>query len=232
MKPRYVRTTCAVMIVLGAIAWVKRDYLIPPTILSVRIGEPYEDVIKGSTFPVVEKSDAPDQKHNYGSTWIYERSVVIVFNDPQHGFTLPPTKFGAIGYDDWKVSTITTSPMLDALRFDDAIALLNRLQADFKKAGWEPMEPSVENTPSWFDTTSPAGLDELRHGGTRVLIVPRKYMMYFNFKCWDNCLPEPNKRSVYLIDVGIGEDFTNYFVGPRRPRAESSSGPKAQTVQP
>jgi hypothetical protein len=206
VKRRYTWTAVTAVTVLGVVAWAKRDHLAPTTTLSVRIGESYEDVVQGSTFPVVKKSDAPDEKHDYGSTWISAPSVVIVFNDPQHGFTLPPTKFGAIGYDERKVSTITTSPMLEALPFDEAIALVNRLQADFRRGGWEPIERSGERPPAWFDTSSPAGLAELRRGSTRELVVPHKYMMYLNFKCWDKCSPVPNEKSVYLIDVSMGAD--------------------------
>jgi hypothetical protein len=194
------------MVTLAAAAWAKRDHLMPTTTLSVRIGEAYDDVVKGSTFPLTEKSDPPDDKHDFGSTWISAHSVVIAFNDARHGFVLPPTKFGAVGYSDRKVSTITTSPMLEALPFDEAIVLVNRLQADFKRAGWEPVERSGERAPSWFDTTSAAGLAELRRGGARELVVPHKYAMYLNFKCWDNCSPAPNDKSVYLIDISMGPD--------------------------
>jgi len=29
--------------------------------------------------------------------------------------------------------------------------------------------------------------------------------MDFNFKCWEECRPEPSAKSVYLIDVSIGD---------------------------
>jgi len=154
----------------------------------------------------VRNSDPPDEKPYYsGSTWISRPAVVIVFNDPEHGFTLPPTKFAGIGYEDRRVVTITTSPMLDPLSFDEAIALLNRLQADFKKAGWQPTRTSADGPPDWFDTRSPAGIKELRVGGSRELSATKRYGMDFNFKCWEECRPEPSAKSVYLIDVSIGD---------------------------
>ena len=195
------------VVALVAIAlWAKHDYSVPTTTLSLRIGEPYDEVVKGSTYPVVKNSDQPDEKPYYdGSTWISRPAVVIVFDDPEHGFTLPPTKFGAVGYADRKVVTITSSPMLDALPFEEAITLLNRLQADFKKARWEPIERSGERPPTWFDTETVAGLAELRAGDSRELVVGDKYGMILNFKCWDECYPAPNAKSVYLIDVSMGE---------------------------
>ena len=200
---RYVHVIVAFVAVA---AWAKHDYSVPTTTLSVRIGETYDEVVKGSTYAVVRNSDPPDEKPYYsGSTWISKPAVVIVFNDPEHGFTLPPTKFAGIGYEDRRVVTMTTSPMLDPLPFDEAIALLNRLQTDFKKAGWEPIDRSGERLPTWFDTQTAAGLAELRTGNTRELVVEDKYGMFFNFKCWEECYPKPSAKSVYLIDVSMGE---------------------------
>ena len=207
-RHRYIYAVVGITAVVAAAGWAKYDYLIPPTTLSLRIGETYDDVIKGSTYPVAMNSVPPSEKPYYGgSTWISRPAVVIVFNDPEHGFTLPPTKFAGIGYEDRKVVTITTSPMLDALPFDEAIALLNRLQADFKKAGWQPIRTSADGPPDWFNTRSAEGIKELRVGGSRELSATERYRMDFNFKCWQECRPEPSAKSVYLIDVSMGESL-------------------------
>ncbi|WP_158899692.1 hypothetical protein [Burkholderia sp. L27(2015)] len=208
-RPRYIYAVAGIAVAVAAAVWIKHDYLVPTTTLSLRIGETYDDVIKGSTYPVERNSVPPSEKPYYGgSTWISKPAVVIVFNDPEYGFTLPPTKFGAVGYEDRKVVTITSSPMLDALPFDEAIALLNRLQADFKKAGWLPIRTSADGPPDWFDTRSPEGIKELRVGGSRGLSATERYRMIFNFKCWEECRPEPSAKSVYLIDVSMGEPLT------------------------
>jgi hypothetical protein len=205
-RHRYIYAVAGIAAVVAAAVWAKYDYSVPTTTLSLRIGETYDDVIKGSTYPVVRNSVPPSEKPYYGgSTWISTPAVVIVFNDPEHGFTLPPTKFAGIGYEDRRVVTITTSPMLDPLPFDEAIALLNRLQADFKKAGWQPIRTSADGPPDWFDTRSPEGIKELRVGGSRELSATKRYRMDFNFKCWEECRPEPSAKSVYLIDVSMGE---------------------------
>jgi hypothetical protein len=204
VRRSYSCAVAAAIAVLVAVAWAKRDYLVPTTTLSVRIGEAYENVVKESTFPVAENSMPPG--NGFGTTDVDAPAVVIAFNDPTNGFTLPPTKFAGITYLDGKVLTIRTSPMLESLPFEKAIRLMNRLQADFKKSGWKPVKPCGERAPSWFDSTSPAGLAELRRGSTRELVVPRKYAMYFNFTCWDNCSPAPNDKSVYLIDISMGPD--------------------------
>jgi hypothetical protein len=206
VKRRYAWTAVAAVTALAAIAWTKRDHLVPTTTLSLRIGESYEDVVKGSTFPVEKNSTPFDKVSNYRATYVDSPAVTIEFNDPANGFTLPPTKFAGIGYGSDKVETITTSPMLEALPFDNAIALVNRLQANFRRGGWEPIERSGERPPSWFNTASAAGLAELRRGSTRELVVPHKYAMYFNFKCWTDCSPAPNEKSRYLIDVSMGAD--------------------------
>ena len=209
-RHRYVYAVVGIVALVAAALWEKHDSSVPTTTLSVRIGETYDEVVKGSTYPVVQNSVPPDDQPYYGgSTWISSPAVVIAFSDPEHGFTLPPTKFGAVGYAYRKVVTITSSPMLDALPFDQAIALLNRLQVDFKRAGWLPIERSGERPPTWFDTETVSGLAELRAGSTRELVAGDKYFMYFNFKCWDGCYPERNSKSVYLIDVGIGETLAS-----------------------
>ncbi|MBK3787190.1 hypothetical protein G3A43_44400 [Paraburkholderia aspalathi] len=212
MKRIYFWTVVAAVVILGAVAWIKRDDLAPTTTLSVRIGETWEDVLKGSTFPVVKHSGAPDK--GSGMTAVDAPAVVIVFSDPVNGFTLPATKFAQVTWRNRKVATITTSPMLEALPFNDAVALLNRLQADFRKAGWEPAGGSGERMSSWFDTSSAAGLSELRQAGalgfgqglTRELAVPHKYTMQFQFRCWDYCSFGPNEYTLYRIDVSIGPD--------------------------
>jgi hypothetical protein len=82
--------------------------------ISLHIGKPYEDVLRDSTFPV--KSNTAMRQTTplvEDSTWITS-PVIVKFDDPQHGFTLPPTKFGAIGYNNGRVTTLTTSPMLEA----------------------------------------------------------------------------------------------------------------------
>jgi hypothetical protein len=205
-RRRYIYVSVGVVALVAAAVWAKHVSSVPTTTLSLRIGETYDEVVKGSTFPVVRNSDPPDEKPNYdGSTWISKPAVVIVFNDPEHSFTLPPTKFAGIGYENRRVVTITTSPMLDPLPFDEAIALLNRLQADFKRARWHPTQTSADGPPDWFDTRSPEGIKELRVGGSRELSATERYRMDFNFKCWEECRPEPSAKSLYLIDVSIGD---------------------------
>jgi hypothetical protein len=188
------------------VLWSQRYRMLPAPVLSVGIGQSYSDVVNGSTYAVRDHSMPPGGRNGFGAVWIDAPAARVRFDDPQHGFTLPPTKFAMVTLIDGTVDTITTSPMLEALPFDDAVALVDRLQVDFKRGGWEPIERSGERAPSWFDTTSRAGLAELRQGSTRELVVPHKYMMYFNFKCWDNCSPTPNEKSAYLIDVSMGPD--------------------------
>jgi hypothetical protein len=188
------------------VAWTQRYRIISPPILSVGLGNSYPEIVKNSTYAVRDHSTPPQEYLGFGSVWIDAPATQLRFSDPQHGFILPPTRFAMVTLMHGKVETITTSPMLDALPFDNAIALVNRLQADFRRGGWEPIERSGERPPSWFNTASAAGLVELRRGSTRELVVPHKYAMYFNFKCWTDCGPAPNEKSRYLIDVSMGVD--------------------------
>jgi hypothetical protein len=183
-----------------------------PTVLSFRIGETFEEVVKNSTYPVLKRSnhpsDDPDKSGQFGATWVTEPAVIIHFNDPQHGFTLPPTKFAALSYSHNKVSTLATSPMLDRLTFDEAVAVLENLQYQFKKGGWEPW---TGNESKWFDFT-PEGKRRLyeamfKGGGmeSTELRVPNKYAMTFRLWCAAKCATrEP--PYLFLIDIGISGD--------------------------
>lgn len=63
----------------------------PMDFLVVRIGKPYAEVVKDSSFPVERKTAVyPSDPPKVDSTWI-SSPVVITFDDPEHGFTLPKT---------------------------------------------------------------------------------------------------------------------------------------------
>ena len=115
MRKLYLGILFAIMTVL--IIYLNRDSGEIGTI-ALHIGKPYKDVLRDSTFPV--KSETAMRATTppiEDSTWI-TRPAIVRFDDPKHGFTLPPTKFGAIGYNRGRVTTFTTSPMLETLPFD------------------------------------------------------------------------------------------------------------------
>jgi hypothetical protein len=180
-----------------------------PTVLSFRVGQTFEEVVRNSTYPVMEHSSIPTHAYlGSGETFVTEPAVVLCFDDPKHGFTLPPTKFAMIGYDENHVATVSTSPMLEKLPFDDAVAVLENLQNQFKAGGWEPwkVDGSV-----WFDL-SPEGRKRLYarmfepgYMQTAILHVPKKYGMTFRLKCAEGCWTgEPPYK--FLIDVGVSDD--------------------------
>jgi hypothetical protein len=185
-------------------------YTPEPTILSFRVGETFEEVVKNSTYPVLARSNHPagDPVVQFGATWVTESAVVIRFNDPMHGFTLPPTKFAALSYMHNKVETLATSPMLKQLPFDEAVAVLEKLQDQFEAGGWEPWQG---NGSKWFDL-SPEGKKRLyagmfEGGGSESaeLRVPNKYAMTFRLKCSASCMMrEP--PYLFLIDIGLSDD--------------------------
>ncbi|UGQ47423.1 hypothetical protein [Massilia endophytica] len=182
----------------------------PLPILSFRIGQPFEEVVKASTYPVLKRSNIPTNAYlQSGETFVTEPAVILRFNDPQHGFTLPPTKFAMLGYMDNEVETAATSPMLEKLQFEDAVAILENLQNQFKAGGWKPWEPDGS---AWFDLS----LEGKRHLYERMfrpgfsqeatLLVPGKYGMTFRLWCADGCM---NRQPPYLflIDIGVGRDI-------------------------
>jgi hypothetical protein len=213
MKKRYI----FILFLFAYAAW-SYFYVPEPTILSVRVGLPFEEVVRTSTFPVQASSNTPiTDSDGFGSTLVTQPSVIIKFNDPQYGFTLPPTTFAAVSYLSRKVSTIRTSPMLRKLPFYQAVAELSDLQRQFQTSGWQ-----LDNGTSWFDL-SPAGRihlhDDLRskeagHAKIASLVAPRKYSMYFMISCAARCDSRIGLDR-YLIDISVGPDFA-YEIETRR----------------
>lgn len=180
-----------------------------PTLLSFRIGQTFEEVVKSSTYPVMERSNLPaDDDTQFGVTWVTEPAVILRFNDPKHGFTLPPTKFAALSYQHNVASTLATSPMLDKLPFRQAVNMLEALQNQFQAGGWEPW---ADDGSKWFDLT-PDGKKRLHAAMFKppfhqqhTLRVPKKYAMTFRLLCAEGCWKrEP--PYLFLIDVGLSHD--------------------------
>jgi len=178
-------------------------------ILSAHIGKSYNDTVKDSTFSVSSNTAFyPSTPPHPSSTWISE-PVIVHFDDPDHGFTLPATKFGALGFDEGKVSTMTTSPMLETLPFDQLIPLINKVQGMLKESGWVPRNP--ENN-SWLSVGSEiekTALQRLLFDQVVVvmLLIPHKYSLALNVKCYARCNERDPKTAKYLIDVSVGKDY-------------------------
>lgn len=180
----------------------------PLDFLVVRIGKPYAEVVKDSSFPVERKTAVyPSDPPKVDSTWIGS-PVVITFDDPEHGFTLPKTIYGAVGYTKEKVDGITTSPMVETLPFDQTVKLLSELQARFRDAKWIP-EPVEGN--DWIKVQSD---DEKRQLQAKlfdqadgvILLVPHKYSLLMHIKCYARCDERNVETAKYLIDIGLSKD--------------------------
>ena len=179
--------------------------------IALHIGKPYKDVLRDSTFPVksetaIRATTPPIED----STWI-TRPAIVKFDDPKHGFTLPPTKFGAIGYNRGKVTTFTTSPMLETLPFDQVIPLFNNLQEMLKDSGWT-LEKIGSN--ALIKASSEAEKNALqlllfKHAETVIFFIPHKYSLALTIKCYARCNERDVKTAKYLIDVSVGRDYSN-----------------------
>jgi hypothetical protein len=182
--------------------------------LSVHIGKPYELVVKDSSFPVEDKTaiypgdpDDPKDPPRPGSTWI-SSPTVIDFDDPAHGFKLPPTVFGAITYANKKVSTLTTSPMSETLPFTQALDRLVTVQDTLKSRGWK-VEPLDNN--DWFIVDSAVERERLRaklfdQAVGIDLYVPGQYSLLLLIKCYARCDKGEPEAAKYLIDISVGRD--------------------------
>lgn len=198
-----------------------------PTLLSLRIGLPFEEVVRASTFPVMESSINPaNDSEKFGITLVTKPAVIIKFSDPKYGFTLPATTFAAVSYSEGKVSTIRTSPMLSKLTFHQAVLELANLQHQFQVSGWQ-----LDDDTTWFDLTH-AGRRRLhedllsgRNGRARTvsLVAPKKYSLYFTMSCAGGCDSNIGLDR-YLIDISISKDF-GYEIETRKKAMEEATTP-------
>jgi hypothetical protein len=240
MKARYRRLVLLAGIPAVAVWW---HYRTPePTVLSFRVGQSFEEVVKNSSYPVMERSNLPvdDPSGNkFGATWVTEPAVIIRFTDPKHGFVLPPTNFAALGFHHNAAVDLATSPMLEKLPFDEAVAVLENLQDQFKAGGWEPYKVDGSD---WFDLTPEgkkrlyARMFEPGYAQEASLRIPMMYGMTFRLKCAEGCWTrEPPYK--FLIDVGVGDDTQGWELGDpdvwdkSHPANGESAGP-AKTKSP
>lgn len=182
--------------------------------LSLHIGKTYAQVIQDSTFYVssntaIYPGDPKDEKDSPypSSTWI-RTPTIIEFDDPVYGFTLPKTVFGAITYNNFKVSTITTSPMPETVQFQEAILILTNVQKTLKERTWKLQE--IENN-EWFKLESVTEQKQLQEklfdqASSISLYAPGKYSLFLIIKCYAHCSERDTKTATYLIDISIGRD--------------------------
>jgi len=204
-RPALIISALLVLFLLGTLAYFK----IRTDRLYVHIGKAYVEVVKDSTFPVVRKTALyPGNPPMVDSTWITSPAI-ITFDDPDHGFTLPKTIYGAVGYREDKVDGITTSPMLKALPFDQTVKLLNELQTTLRSSGWTP---ELVRGNDWIRASSGEEKQKLQmklfdQVDRVTLLIPKKYSLLLHIKCYVRC-DERNKNTArYLIDIGMGEDI-------------------------
>jgi hypothetical protein len=214
MKARPRHLAVAIAAIAAGIWWFQPGP--EPTLLSFRPGQAFEGVVKDSTYPVMSRSNLPSESESgWGATWVTEPAVIVRLNDSEHGFTLPPTKFAALSYQQNVVASLATSPMLDELSFDEAVAILENLQNQFKAGGWEPW---ANNDSTWFDLTPEgkrrlyARMFEPGYAQEATLRIPKLYGMIFRLKCAEGCWTrEPPYK--FLIDVGVGRDVFGWERG-------------------
>jgi hypothetical protein len=198
----------------GMLIWWCYFKLPEPTILSLTIGQPYDEVVRNSTYPVLANNPLGNPRNYESRTGfinVTEPSVILKFDDAKYGFDLPPTKFVAVLFMDSKVNQFQTSPMLEALPYEETVELMAKLQDRFKTLGWQPWPV---NGSEWFDF-SPAGrkrlYEHLPHNNwneTATLVVPGIYGMSFRIKCIKGC-GEASEIPLFLIDIGMADDFYN-----------------------
>jgi hypothetical protein len=196
-------------------------------VLSLRVGQSFIQVVRDSSYPVLAHTGDPRQREDgFGWTDITD-PVILRFNDGKHGFKLPPTKFVAMTYQDAKLATVATTPMLEKLPFDRAVAVLENLQDQFKAGGWEPWR---DDGSAWFDFTPEgkkrlyAQMFEPQYMQSISLRVPKKYGMTFRLWCAEGCATR-QPPYLFLIDLGVGSDTASLSAPPAPPASPAPKPP-------
>lgn len=196
--------TGSVVLLAGAVAY----FMSNSATLYAHVGKAYAEVVKDSTFPVERQTAVyPSEPPEVDSTWI-SSPVVITFDDPEHGFTLPKTIYGAVGYSKGKVDGITTSPMVETLPFAQTAKLLGELQSMFKKTGWTP---ELAEGNDWIKVWSDEEKRQLQaklfdQADGVILLIPNKYSLLLHIKCYARCDERGAETARYLIDIGLSRD--------------------------
>lgn len=203
MSPKRIRLLLATLVTALITAYL----MIPPkpTILVARVGMTYDEVVKRPSYPARAHGMSPTGDTGFATIDVSEPAVIILYDHPQHGFVLPPTKFAALTFGHSALETISTSPMLEARRFPETVELLAQLQERFRAGGWVPWP---RNQSVWFDL-SPAGRKALHaelmrysQAGQWLFVPHRQVGVIFRIKCVDDCDDEDD--ALFLIDVGLG----------------------------
>lgn len=204
MNPTRVRLFIAV--VLAAITTAFLAIPPTPTVLVVDMDMPYEEVVKRSSYPARAHGVPPTGETGFATIDVIEPSVIIKYVDPRHGFELPPTTFAALTFGHSVLETVSTSPMLEARPFPEAVEVLAQVQKRFQAGGWVPW---IGNQNGWYDL-SPAGQKALQAELLRYtqsdqwLDVPKRNLRsLLRIKCVEDC--DDADDALYLIDVGIGK---------------------------
>ncbi|WP_332763813.1 hypothetical protein [Pseudomonas koreensis] len=99
--------------------------------------------------------------------------------------------------------------MLETLPFDQLVVVLDQLQSQLENAGW--IEWNTETNP-WVNTADEASRKTLQaelfdHVMVTVLLIPHKYSLVLNVKCYARCDERDPQTAEYLIDVSVGKDY-------------------------
>jgi hypothetical protein len=101
--------------------------------VALHLGDDAENIGKNSTYPI--------KFIEYNKNLIFGIStgeeVILEYNDPKHGFILPPTILLTAIFEDNKLVDVETSPQAKLLNLKDLIILMRKLFQMFESAGWK-----------------------------------------------------------------------------------------------
>lgn len=183
------------VVLLAAGAWGVCASLTSTDEVVMKLGEPYEQVRKHSrsTLPPWESGDFMA---------VVTRPAAFRFDDAQYGFTTPAAKFLSLGISGrtGKVDSVTLSPQVEVLRFEDAIAIVMDLQTQWRRGGWRPFQASYWRPIE--DTVKTRRAIQKCEDPTAIWNAGIQYQVSLNIRCFRTDARLEQER--YLITVQFG----------------------------
>ena len=193
-RRRKVALILVVLLAVMTVRWVVQAFAYDPEIALI-YGEPWEDMRQRSSAKI-----NPAIPNETGFR-IPKTDARLRYMHPQYGFDTPLARFFTISFKDERVSSIRMSPQIEPLLLDDAMKIVQDLQDQWRRRGWEltspKTDPAIADTPEWRTR-----LRDINKGGTTFWQADDTYQTMLSLHRFKDDRHPDEER--YLISLSIG----------------------------
>ena len=193
-RRRKVALILVVLLAVMTVRWVVQAFADDPEIALI-YGEPWEDMRQRSSAAI--NPAIPDET----GFRIPKTDARLRYMHPQYGFDTPLARFFTISFKDERVSSIRMSPQIEPLLLDDAMKIVQDLQDQWRRRGWEltspKTDPAIADTPEWRTR-----LRDINKGGTTFWQADDTYQTMLSLHRFKDDRHPDEER--YLISLSIG----------------------------